>query len=85
MIAFGDISKTGRALLLGLCDGDADLAECVRAAMAGECSMRKSAAEAGVNFMTFNRRVRHIRERLRVLIDDKVVNPADLVEQDEAA
>ena len=83
MLACGDISRVGQVLLLGLCDGDTTLAEATRAAIFNGGTVRQCAAEAGMHRSTFDRHVQRVKERLKTLINERVVTTAELVEQDD--
>lgn len=84
MVSFGQLTRTGQVLLIGLCDGDPALAESTRAALMGDRPVREAAAEAGMATTTFHRHVENIRGRLQRVLEHGAVKAKELVESDEA-
>lgn len=75
----GQLSKEGRALLLGLCNGNKAVAEAVRACMCGDMTDREASASVGIARSTFQRMVEKTRKGLARVIESGTP-PSDLVE-----
>ena len=76
----GNLSRLGQVLLLGLCDGEARIAEATRAAIVGDASMAQAAGDARMDRVTFMRHVKRVRATLARLIERGGVEAAELVE-----